>query len=61
MYLLDLTLEARIHCDVMWSLIDGKHNVSVPHHDRLLVDSVDYGLDEEIDGMLLTLQCSWTG
>ena len=25
--------------------------MSVPHHDRFLVDMVDDGLDEEIDGM----------
>ena len=35
----------------MWSLIDGKHIVSVPHYDRFLVDRVDDGLDEEVDGM----------
>ena len=35
----------------MWSLIDGKHIVFVPHHDGLLVDRVDDGLDGEIDGM----------
>ena len=35
----------------MWSRIDIKHIVSVPHHDGLLMDRVDDGLDEEIDGM----------
>ena len=49
--LLDLSLEAGIASEVMWSLIVGKYIVSVPPHDRLLVDSVDDGLDEEIDGM----------
>ena len=39
--LLNLTLEAGIPGDVMWSLIDGKHIVSVPHHDVLFVDRVD--------------------
>ena len=34
----------------MWSLIDGKHIVSVLHHDRLFVDRVDDCLDDEIDG-----------
>ena len=51
MSLLDLTLEAGIPGDVMWSLIDGKHIVSVPHQDGLLVDKVDDGRDGEIDGM----------
>ena len=49
--LLDLTLAAGILGDVMWSLTGGKHIVSVPHHDGLLVDRVDDGLDERIDGM----------
>ena len=49
--LLDLTLEAGIPDDVMWSLIDGKHIVSMPHHDGFLVDRVDDGMGEEIDGM----------
>ena len=40
---LDLTLEAGISGVVMWSLIDGKHNVFVPHHDGLIVDMVDDG------------------
>ena len=35
----------------MWSLMDGKHSVYVPHHDGLLVDMVIDGLNEEIDGM----------
>ena len=35
----------------MWSLMDDKHSVYVPHHDGLLVDMVSDGLDEEIDGM----------
>ena len=52
---LDLTLEAGIPDDVMWSIIDGKHIVSVPHNDRLIVDRVDDGLDEEIDGMAADL------
>ena len=30
---------------------DDKHIVSLPHHDGLLVDMVDNGLGEEIDGM----------
>ena len=47
--LLNLTLEADIPADVMWSLIDGKHIVFVPHHDGLFVDRVDDSLDEEID------------
>ena len=48
--LLNLTLEAGIPGDVMWSLIDGKHDVSLPHHDGLFVDRVDDCLDEKIDG-----------
>ena len=48
--LLNLTLGADIPSDVMWSFIDGKHIVSVPHHDGLFVDRVDDCLDEEIDG-----------
>ena len=48
--LLNLTLEVSIPGVVMWSLIDGKHIVSVPHHDGLFVDRVDDCLDEEIDG-----------
>ena len=28
-----------------------KHIMSVPYHDRLLVDRIDDGLDEEIDGI----------
>ena len=39
--LLNLTLEADIPSDVMWSLIYGKHIVSVPHHDGSFVDRVD--------------------
>ena len=35
----------------MWPLMDGKHIVSVPHHDGLLVDMVDDGLYEAINGM----------
>ena len=38
---LNLTIEAGIPGDVMWSLIDGKHSVSIPHHDGLFVDRVD--------------------
>ena len=34
----------------MWSLIDGRHIVSVLHHDGLLVNRIDDGLDKEIDG-----------
>ena len=34
----------------MWSLIDGKHIVSVPYHDGLFVNRVDDCLDGEIDG-----------
>ena len=44
--LLNLTFEADIPSDVIWSLIDGKHIVSLPHH----VDRVDDCLDEKIDG-----------
>ena len=51
MSLLDLTLEAGIPDDVMWLLMDGKYIVSVLHHDGLLEDGVDDGLDEEIDRM----------
>ena len=57
--LMYLTLEAGIPGDVMWSLIDGKHIVSVPHHDRLLVDRVDDSLDEEIDGMAADIVMRW--
>ena len=49
--LLDLTIETGIPGVVMWLLMDSKHIVSVPHHDKLLVDRVDDGLDEEIDGL----------
>ena len=34
----------------MWSFIDGKHIVSVLHHDGLFVDKIDDCLDGEIDG-----------
>ena len=44
------TLEAGTPGDVMWSLIDGKHIVSLPHQDGLFVDRVDDCLDEKIDG-----------
>ena len=54
MSLLDLTIESGIPDDVMWPLMDGKHIVSVPHHDGLLVDRVNDGLDEEIDGTSIT-------
>ena len=49
MSLLDLALEAGIPVDVIWSLIDGKYIVAVPHHDGLFEERVDDGLDEEID------------
>ena len=39
--LLNLTLEADIPDDVMWSCTDDKHIVFVPHHDGLFVDMVD--------------------
>ena len=48
--LLNFTLDSRIPGDVMWSLMDGKHNVSLPQHDGLFVDRVDDFLDEKIDG-----------
>ena len=48
--LLNLTLGQTFPGDVMWSLIDCKHIVSVPHHDGLFVDRVDDCLDEEIAG-----------
>ena len=48
MSLLNLTLEAGIPGDVMWSLIDGKHIVSVSRHDGWLVDKVDDDLIKEI-------------
>ena len=51
MSLLDLTIKAGNPGNVMWSLIDGKHIVSVPHHDGLLVDRVNDVLDEDIDRM----------
>ena len=47
--LLNLTLDADIPGDVVWSRIDGKHIVSVPYHDGLFVDRVYDFLDEEID------------
>ena len=50
MSLLNFTLETDIPGDLMWSLIDCKHIVSVPQNDRLFVDRVDDCLDEEIDG-----------
>ena len=40
-----------IPSDVMWSLIDIKHIVSVSHHDGWLVDRVDGDLDEETCGI----------
>ena len=49
--LLDLGPETCITGHVMWSLIDGKYIVSGQHHNGLLVDMVDDGLGEEIDGM----------
>ena len=49
--LLNLTLEASIPGDMMWSLIDGRHIVTVPHHVVLFVDMVDDCWDEEIDLM----------
>ena len=49
--LLDLTIDAGIQDDVIWLLMGGKHIVSVPHHDGLLVVRVDDDLDEDIDGM----------
>ena len=49
MYRLDLALEVCIPDDMMWSLIDGKHIVTIPYHDRLLVGSVNDDLDNEID------------
>ena len=48
-YLLYLTLEAGIPGDVMLSFRDGKHIVSLRHHDGLFVDRVDDCLDEKID------------
>ena len=50
MSLLKLTIKADIPGDMMWSLIDGKHIVSVPHRDGLFVDRVDDCMDEKIDG-----------
>ena len=47
--LLYLTLDADFTDDVMWSRIDGKHIVSVPHHDGLFVGRVDDCMAEEID------------
>ena len=44
---MNLTLEAGIPGDVMWSLIDGTHIVSVPHHDRWFMDD---SLDDKING-----------
>ena len=48
--LLNLTFEADIPGDVMRSLIDRKHIVSVLPHDGLFVNRVDDCLDEDIDG-----------
>ena len=45
--LLNLTLEADIPGDVMWSL---KHILSVPHRDGLYVERVDDYLYEDIHG-----------
>ena len=42
--LLNLTLEADIPGDIMRSIIDGKHILSVPHHDGLFVDRVDLNI-----------------
>ena len=47
MSFLNLTREADIPGNVMWSLINGKHIVSVSHHDGLFVDMVDDCLDED--------------
>ena len=48
--LLNLTLEAGIPGDVVWPLIEGKHIVSLPHHDGMFVDRVDDFFNEKIDG-----------
>ena len=48
--LLNLTLEPDIPGDMIWSLIDCKHIVSVSHHDGSFVYRVDDCWDEEIDG-----------
>ena len=45
MSLLVLAIKAGIPGDVVWSLIDGKHIVSVSHYDRLHVDRVDNEID----------------
>ena len=42
----NFTLETDTPGDVMWSLIDGKHIVSLPHHDGLFVYRVDDFLDD---------------
>ena len=47
--LLNLTLDTGIW-DVMWPLIDGRHIVSLPHHDGLFVDRVYDCLDERLTG-----------
>ena len=44
--LLDLTLEEGIPGDVMWSIIDAKHIVSVSRHDGFLVDRVNDNIDK---------------
>ena len=49
--MLDPTIEADIPGAVMWSVIDSKHSVSMPYHDGLLVDMINDGLDDEIDGI----------
>ena len=48
--LLNLIIGAGILSDVMWSLKDGKHIVSLSHHDGLFVDKVGDCLDEKTDG-----------
>ena len=62
----NLTLDAGIPGDVMWSLIYGKHIVSVPHHDGLFVDRVDICLrrlteEQRIDSMPERMASSYFG
>ena len=47
--MLNWTLQAGIPGCMIWSLIYGKHIVSVLHHDGLFVDRVADCLGEDID------------
>ena len=47
--LLDLTVKAGIPCNVMRAPLGDNNIVSVPHHDRLLVDMVNESIQEDLN------------